>query len=499
MLLTLSALLGAPGCGDDDGGARDAGPMDGGPIDTGPVDAGSSDGGSTDGAPGVDAAGLDGGPGRDGGVGAGRAVGLPWEDCEGGGRMLEAGPDDYRALLDMLEPGDTLRLRPGTYARGLPISRGGEEGRCVVIEGIEEGGERPLFLGSDAFNVIALRDVSWVKVRHLDLDGMGRAGFGVASQNPDVPVHHVVIEDLEMVGFAANRQITGISTKTPAWAWVIRGNRILEAGTGLYLGNSDGRQPFVGGLVEYNLVLNPRGYAMQIKHQRAEGRGDLALEGMPERATTIVRYNVFAKAERGEGGGGARPNLLVGHFPRRGAGVDDQYLIYGNLFWQNPTENLFQGEGNVAFYANLLVNDGGGGVSVQPHNDVPKRIDVFFNTILVRDRAIRVTGGDEGFAQRVRWNALFGGTGIGGDAEVEGNVERADASALRAPDAEPGAGLDLRPEDAAALAVEADLESVAAYADADRAFDGTPRDGTTAGAYAASAGPGPVALEAPPY
>jgi hypothetical protein len=41
-------------------------------------------------------------------------------------------------------------------------------------------------------------------------------------------------------------------------------NRILGARTGLYCGNSDGCAPFIDGLIEHNLVLNPSGYWMEI-------------------------------------------------------------------------------------------------------------------------------------------------------------------------------------------------------------------------------------------
>ncbi len=54
-----------------------------------------------------------------------------------------------------------------------------------------------------------------------------------------------------------------------------------------------------------------------------------------------------------------RPNVLVGHFPLEGPGVDDDYAIYGNFFYQNRDEALFQGEGNVALYGNLFVNEYG--------------------------------------------------------------------------------------------------------------------------------------------
>ena len=74
--------------------------------------------------------------------------------------------------------------------------------------------------------------------------------------------------------------------------------------------------------------------------------------------------------------------MLVGHFPREGRGAEDNYAVYGNFFYQNRHEALFQGEGNVALYANVFVNEHGDGVRIQPHNDVPRRIVIAFNTVL---------------------------------------------------------------------------------------------------------------------
>ena len=50
--------------------------------------------------------------------------------------------------------------------------------------------------------------------------------------------------------------------------------------------------------------------------------------------------------------------------------------------YQNRNEALFQGEGNVALYGNLFVNDHGDAVRIQPHNDIPRRVVVAFNTVL---------------------------------------------------------------------------------------------------------------------
>ncbi len=417
-----------------------------------------------------------------------------WEDCEGGGRELTAGPSDYRSVLDTLMPGDVLRLEPGSYDRGLPLRVSGEPGRCIVIEALDPA-DRPVILGSDAFNLVAVHGASWIKVRHLDLDGMGLAGFGVASQGgTDMPTHHVVIEDLHMVGFGADQQIVGISTKSPAWDWVIRGNTIEGAGTGLYLGNSDGTQPFVRGVVELNTVLDPRGYCMQIKHQIDRS----GVPGIPSDAETIIRWNVFAKVNGSSTGGDARPSLLLGHFPLSGPGASDRYLVYGNFFYDNPTEVLLQAEGNVAAYANVFLNPRGSAIVVQPHNDVPRAIDLFFNTVVAEGTGIRVSGGDASFAQRVRYNAVFAGTPIAAsDALGDVTGSRAEASSIFVDAASPpGAGLDLHPR-AGMLEASVDRGQLPPVLHALLDFDER-EHGAHAGAYAgpASGAPVPLALSA---
>jgi hypothetical protein len=421
-------------------------------------------------------------------------VPLPWEDCEGGGRTLEAGPEDYRDVLGGLSPGDVLQLRPGSYERGIPVRVSGEPGRCIVIEG-KPGEERPVILGSNSFNLISFRGSSWVKVRHLAVDGLGMAGFGVASQGGhDSADHHIVIEDIVMEGLGGDQQIVGISTKSTAWDWVIRGNRIVGAGTGMYLGNSDGTSPFIRGLIELNAFIDTIGYNAQIKHQT--GRPDLA--DMPtEPAETVIRHNVFTKANNASSGGNARPNLLLGHLPPSGNGSNDRYLVYGNFFYENPVENLVQAEGNVAFYNNVLVNhEGWGGATFRPHNDTVKDIDVFFNTVLTGGRPINVSGGADGFEQHVRYNAVFSAEGLRvATGQSAGNIEASlseASSQLVAPDREAGAGLDLHPV-AGALQQGADRGYLEAFPHALVDFDGRTREGTRAGAYA-----GPASLESVP-
>ena len=94
-----------------------------------------------------------------------------------------------------------------------------------------------------------------------------------------------------------------------------------------------------------------------------------------------------------------------------GPGVEDTYAIYGNFFYQNRHEALFQGEGNVALYANVFVNEHGDALHIQPHNDVPRRIVIAYNTVLAKDTGIAVVP-KEGVPLKlleVGGNAVFAG------------------------------------------------------------------------------------------
>ena len=256
--------------------------------------------------------------------------------------------------------------------------------------------------------------------------------------------HHITLEHLLIRGYGNNQQTVGISTKCPAWNWVIRHNTIIGAGTGMYLGDSDGSAPFVAGVIERNLIVDTIGYNLQIKHQRP--RPDVA--GMPvDASVTVIRHNVFANP-----GGGSpaapRPNVLVGHFPLEGAGVDDRYVIYGNFFYRNRYEALFQGEGNVALYDNLFVNPDGDAIHIQPHNDVPKRVDIAFNTVLAGRVGISVVASERSisYAQTVVANVVFAALPIAGGT-TSGNFTGPYADAdrhLARPFAAPGQ-MDLYP------------------------------------------------------
>jgi hypothetical protein len=303
-------------------------------------------------------------------------------------RELTATPANLRQQVVGLQPGDTLVLQPGKYLGGVWLKQlHGRPDAPIVIRG---QGPQTVLLGSAGTNTVDISDCQWLVLRDLTFDGQGKAVDAIkAGKETARGCHHISIENNTIINHGANQQIVGISTKSPCSGWIIRGNTIVGAGTGIYLGNSDGNQPFVGGTIEYNLIRDPVGYCMQIKHQNP--RPDIeALRDAP--STTIVRYNVFIKGDRPSPDGN-RPNLLLGGFPDDGPGAKDRYQVYGNLFFHNPRESLLQATGRVSIHDNVFADAPGTAVAVMPHaGKSPRQVFVYHNTFLEVGRAVAVTG-----------------------------------------------------------------------------------------------------------
>jgi hypothetical protein len=394
------------------------------------------------------------------------------------GGVIDATPANYGTALGNLKAGDTLRLASGTYTQSLPLQGlNGTAAAPIVIMGPED--RSAVFQGQSCCNTVQFDNSSYIEVRNLTLDGMHRPEpFGVDTSGPS---HHITIENLKIVNYDADQAMIGISTKAVAWNWVIRRNTIIGAGTGMYLGNSDGSAAFVAGTIENNLIIDTLGYNIEIKHQNPRPTN----VGMPTgNSRTIIRHNVFSKSGNSSGGDLARPNLLVGHFPLSGAGVNDRYEIYGNFFYRNPVEALFQGEGNLILHDNVFVNDIGDAIHVMPHNDVPREVQIFNNTIVARDDGLRVSGLASGYTQRLVGNVVYSGNSVTGPNQSN-NVIGAYAAAtntLNAPTAALGT-LDLFPKSGQLTGSPIDMTTFAEFIDSSKDFDGRARTGVHRGAY----------------
>jgi hypothetical protein len=399
--------------------------------------------------------------------------------------VLTANPRNYAAVVTSLKPGDTLILEPGIYndpnMPGLRL-RGlnGTADAPIVIMG-DPTKPRPILQGRGDVNTVRFGNSSYIILRYLEIDSLNLGGDGV---NIDGVAHHITLDDLVIKGVGKDQSTVGIATHGgPAWNWVIRRCVIDGAGTGMYLGSSTGGMPFINGRIENNLITNTIGYNIEIKHQLASLYPNLP--GMPAGpSVTYIRNNVFHKSGNSSTGGMARPNLLVGSFPLSGPGSQDRYEIYGNFFYQNGTEALFQGEGNIAFHHNLMVNTLGDALNVQRHNGEVRTVDIFHNTIVASGSGIRVSGGAAGYTQRVVGNAVFAASPITGGEQrdnVTGSLASA-ASHLANPTG-PLGQLDLYPLRSALEGSPIDRRSLQGYAEWNRDYNRSPHPETFRGAY----------------
>lgn len=266
---------------------------------------------------------------------------------------VEGDPSTYRKLLHSLKPGDTLTLKPGRYSGLDIVGLNGRPDAWITISG-QAGNAASVIVGAAGRNTVEILNSSYVAIENLEINSLGLPGvFGISAKgHEENTVHHIRIESNTFIGQNGSQQTDGISTKTPTWGWIIRYNRILGAGTGLYLGDSDETQPFVAGLIENNLIQDTIGYGMQVKDQLFLPSGS----GLPTApVSTIIRNNVFIKSDQPSPDGN-RPNLLLGSPPEAGSGSLNTYEVYGNLFLHNHHEALLQASGRVSLHDNIFVD-----------------------------------------------------------------------------------------------------------------------------------------------
>lgn len=325
------------------------------------------------------------------------------------GRVLNATPSNYKSVLGTLQPGDTMLLAPGNYPALYISGRRGTSSQCIFITGPTTGAPA-VIQGVAGNNTVEIVNSSFLALENLTIDSLGIDGaFGISAKGLSNLTHDILIQGNTLVGQGASQQTDGISTKSPTWGWVIRQNRIIGAGTGIYLGNSDGSDPFVAGVIEDNLIENPIGYCMEIKYQLPWP----SVSGMPTSPTsTIIRNNVFIKNDQ-PSPDGSRPNLLVGGFPSSGAGSSNLYEIYGNFFYHNPREALFQGSGRISFHDNVLV-DGQYAAAVFRNQDLPLVLAYVYNNTIYSTQSGIYFGSLASAGDAVIGNLVFAATPISG-------------------------------------------------------------------------------------
>jgi MYXO-CTERM domain-containing protein len=431
-----------------------------------------------------------------------RSVGLAAAACvvlsarAAGAMDVMADHTDYVAKLATLKPGDTLHLAADTYDTLAISNLNGTASQWITITGPAADPPTAVIQASPdgCCDVVELTNSSFVALVNLKVDGNHvNSAFGVSAKGEtgnlvhDVRIEGCTLVDIDNDGDPTDlgQQDDGISTKTPTWGWIIRGNKILGAGTGLYLGNSTGSDPFVQGLIEDNLVDSPTGYCMEIKQQNPWP----AVQGMPTGpTTTIIRNNVFIKKDHAATTSGGRPQILVDGFPDTGSGSQNHYEIYGNLFFHDSDDYLLQATGRVHVHDNIFVDDPMyGGVNFTDH-DSKTVIDAiaYNNTFYGVGTGVAFGSAPSGIGFAVG-NAIFGPTPFAGMVATQhDNVTDTVANApmyVNSPGLVLGM-MDFYPKSGSPLRGSAvDLSMVSNDTDYDRDFNGTKKDFTYRGAY----------------
>lgn len=405
-----------------------------------------------------------------------------------GAANVPATPSDYTSKLATLAPGDTLELAAGDYTSGMTLSgMNGAQGQPITIEGPAGGAAR--FLGNASRNTIDITNSSYITIRNLTLDGQDIVGIDAIKAGGGATdwAHHITIEGCTIErhdGGTTSQQTVGISTKIVAWDWVVRNNLIDGAGTGIYLGNSDGTRAFIGGLIEHNVFRKTLGYNMEIKYQLARE----SVPGVPtDDRVTIIRHNVFIKSSSLPSPDGVRPNLLVDGFPDSGPGSNDHYEIYGNLFFHNDDDALLQASGRVHVHDNIFVDSLNPALRMIDH-DGKTVIEalVYNNTIYDTATGVAFSSAPSGISL-VAGNAIFSPAPISGTMTDEHDDVTDAVSTAASYVVQPSkilGQMDFYPIAGSALHGSVVDVSKASYdVDHDRDFNGTLKDFTYRGAY----------------
>ncbi|HTS51163.1 MAG TPA: DUF4214 domain-containing protein [Bryobacteraceae bacterium] len=379
-------------------------------------------------------------------------------------------------------------MASGTYPHLVVSGLAGTASAWITITGPDSGAPA-VIQGSACCNTVEIVNSSFVAIKNLQIDSLGMAGlFGVSAKGGTGNlVHDILLEGNTFVGQTGSQQTDGISTKTPTWGWIIRGNTITGAGTGLYLGNSDGTDPFIGGLIENNLIQNTIGYDAEIKFQTPRP----SVTGMPTgQSVTIIRNNVFIKNDQASPDGN-RPNLLVGGFPSTGAGSTDWYEVYGNLFIHNPREALFQASGRVTIHDNVFVDGQYTALRLQSQ-DLPLQTAYVYNNTIYSSKIGISFGNAASVDDSVTGNLVFAATPIAGPiAHLSNNTVDTLINAVlyvTAPSFTPGA-MNFYPLTGECQGAAIDLSKFAFDTDSGVDFNGTLKTAATGavafrGAYA---------------
>jgi hypothetical protein len=304
---------------------------------------------------------------------------------------------DITSTINLMVPGDTLILNPGTHVKTIRITnKNGSPSAWFTLRGSDAGTARVLATGYN--NMVEIRNSSYWNIENLEIDGRNTGGTVTASDCIKASVttsgsstdyyHHFVFDGV----YAHHVHGNCFSSHVTGWDITIRNCRFSDAAdVGLYMGNSDGYQPIMNFTFERNLVERCGNYNMEVKAQLP--RVGVALGTTPGREFTtwgyLIKDNVWMRDNATVDAN--RPNFLIDAAPMSGPGINDIATIEGNVVLGNATnayvEHGFQLAGNLIVRNNIImgiVGSGCAGIRIGLHQGIyPRHLELVNNTVFI--------------------------------------------------------------------------------------------------------------------
>lgn len=261
------------------------------------------------------------------------------------GRVIEVAPgDDYRTLLDSLEPGDELVFLPGVHEGAAVLRASGTAADPITIRGRIEDGRRP-----EVRFIEAGHNLWWIRASHLrvrDLTLHASHGYAIRiGQADDITIENVHFRDNGGGDISANTgHVHGLRIRDSRFT----GTRL----TPVYIGNHQGALEITGFVFERNVMngssiepaANTVGYAIQLKQNVRGG---------------IIRDNFITTA--------LGPGIMVygSEDPEPGdASLIERNIIVGS----RENAGLIVGAGPATVRNNIVLGCEAGGIQVFNYN-----------------------------------------------------------------------------------------------------------------------------------
>lgn len=272
--------------------------------------------------------------------------------------------NSFESAVESLSPGDTLIVHAGTYAETgrVAITVRGTQAQPVVIEAAA-GEARPLVTRGNnaAENTIDIVGATWLTIRGLEITGSAGDGVNLSGSPSYITLENLEIHDI----------LVGINFRSSMHHITARGNQIYntsDTGEGMYVGCHDGSCAVSESLIEGNWI----------HHTNNSDQGD-GIEIKKGSHSNVIRDNVIHDT--------FYPCIIL-----YGTQSNPPNIVERNVMW-NCADAGIQVAADAVIRNNIIIPNGGGGLSAQSSNGVsPGNLTIVNNTFIGGGPCLRMSG-----------------------------------------------------------------------------------------------------------